>query len=222
MEQAIEFMQYGVLGFSTLAIIYSFQIIHKEQAREGEARTSILDFSHRLLKYAVLLTVILAAVQVYEKIIVRDTLILSSGKKIEWSADSPVFPMPPMQLLPNGMPDFDSTFDDVNGTFGKYHQKKAETIEKTIGLCGQNLVYSLSSISPSHPATESQVLILNGEKLNRPILLEIEKGIGFEAGPLGPLSADTEYATYELDVNEVVTIDITGASNIRVNPAKCL
>ena len=218
MDNALEFLKYGVLGFSTIAIIYSFQVVHKEQAREGEARKSILDFSNKLLKYAVLLTVILSAVQIYEKIIVKETVTMSAGKTIKWSAQSQFYPEPPMQPDEDGLINLDASFVG----FDEARIRKNKMIDETIALCGQNLTYSVPLISPNNPAKASQVLILNGQVLNRPVLIEIEKGIGLENGPFGTFPKWTEYASYKLDLDEVVKIDIAGATNIMVVPVKCL
>lgn len=222
MEQALEFLKYGVLGFSTLAIIYSFQVINKEQAREGEARESILNFSNTLLKYAVFLTIILAVVQIYEKVLHKDTLMLESGKTVEWSAESFAFPEPPMILLPNGMPDFDAVFNDTNGILAKHGREKFKTIEQVISLCGQNLRYSIPLISPNNPATNSQIIILDGKALTRPVLIEIEKGIGIQEGPLGTFSKESEFSSYKVDKGEVAPIQIDGATSIQIYPYKCV
>ncbi len=41
MDELTPFLQYGVLGFATVAIFYSFQVLQKEQTREESPRQEI-------------------------------------------------------------------------------------------------------------------------------------------------------------------------------------
>ena len=226
MEFILKLLQFGVMGFCVVSIIYSSYVVKAEQKREGEARDNIINFASNILKFSLGFALIIGVVQVVETRGSGELAIETQGPEISDVAPSnAVSPIesavvvlsPSWSSTPTHYPvmsDFESRVG--GGLFSQRTNAFDTTIANTINACGADTNVSYPLSFPKQPWGASDSLVIDNSLGDQGVRFELKRQV-----KENNIFKD-EFSEIDVSSGQVVEVPLLSTYQIALYPVRCI